>query len=592
MEDSPADAELMAFELRSLGMEIESSRVEAETAFSAALKDFFPDIILSDYSLPSFDGTSALAMANRMAPGVPFIFVTGTLGEERAVELLKSGATDFVLKDRLPRLSLCVSRALEEVAEKRRREQAEQDLRRAHAELEIKVAKRTRELSRSMDALRASEGRFRTQSEHLLASEEALKKTNEELEVRVRERTAELAKTVHTLQAEILQRRKVEIELRQSNEQLNRRAAQLRILTGELTMAEQRERKRLSRILHDGLQQHLAATKLQIGLVKKKLADQNNVQSLEKIEQMLVESIQMSRSLSMDLSPPSLSDGGLSSGLIWLASRMREQYGFQVELIEDKISRLPEDTKILLFESLRELLFNAVKHAGVSAASVQVEKVNDTAIRICVRDDGVGFDPSHVNSTSEGMGGLGLFSIRERIGLIGGDIEIDSAPGRGSRFTLTIPTGRACTEISSNPSVVVRDEAGKPPLLPGMLQAASLQVLVVDDHALFRDGIAQMLAHEGGIDVVGVAGDGTEAIALAMQLKPDVILMDVSMPGVNGMEATRVIHRAHPDIRIIGLSFYADEQIAAAMKSAGAEDFKSKGCPASELVSAIRDSRN
>lgn len=137
VEDVPTDAELVEHELRSSGTDLITERVENEDAFLEALDRFSPEIILSDYSLPSFDGESALSIARERAPSIPFIFVTGALGEERAVDLIKNGATDFVLKDRLPRLPLCVRRALEEVEEKRRRRQAEEDLQRAYAEQKI-----------------------------------------------------------------------------------------------------------------------------------------------------------------------------------------------------------------------------------------------------------------------------------------------------------------------------------------------------------------------------------------------------------------------------------------------------------------------
>ena len=127
LEDVPTDAELVEQELRSVGIEFVSARVDSQDSFSEALDRFAPEIILSDYSLPAFDGESALSMTLEKAPGVPFIFVTGALGEERAIDLMKSGATDFVLKDRLSRLPLCVKRALEEVEEKRLRRRAEEE---------------------------------------------------------------------------------------------------------------------------------------------------------------------------------------------------------------------------------------------------------------------------------------------------------------------------------------------------------------------------------------------------------------------------------------------------------------------------------
>ena len=136
LEDVSTDAELMERELRSAGIDFVSARVDSQESFLEALDRFGAEIILSDYSLPGFDGESALSMALEKAPGVPFIFVTGALGEERAIDLLKSGATDFVVKDRLSRLPLCVQRAMDEVEEKQRRQRAEEECARLAAAVE------------------------------------------------------------------------------------------------------------------------------------------------------------------------------------------------------------------------------------------------------------------------------------------------------------------------------------------------------------------------------------------------------------------------------------------------------------------------
>lgn len=156
LEDVPADAELIERELRSGGPDFSSLCVDDEGSFTCAIKEFHPDVILSDYSLPGFDGASALAVARTHAPDIPFIFVTGALGEERAVELLKSGANDFVLKDKLVRLPAAVKRAIAEAEEKVKRKAAELSLRKAHRELreshrylERKVEERTKELKES-----------------------------------------------------------------------------------------------------------------------------------------------------------------------------------------------------------------------------------------------------------------------------------------------------------------------------------------------------------------------------------------------------------------------------------------------------------
>jgi len=135
VEDSAADVALIKHMLRTSDREVSVINVETREAFEAELSRRPPHLILSDYSLPTFDGGQALEIAKQIAPHVPFIFVTGTLGEEVAIDMLKQGATDYVLKNRLSRLAPAVSRALRESEQRREREQSEERLRRSHDQL-------------------------------------------------------------------------------------------------------------------------------------------------------------------------------------------------------------------------------------------------------------------------------------------------------------------------------------------------------------------------------------------------------------------------------------------------------------------------
>ena len=135
VEDVPTDAELMEYELQNAGMTFSVRRVDTREAYVAALSSFLPDVILSDYSLPAFDGVTALHLRLERAPDIPFIFVTGALGEELAIDLMKQGATDYVLKNRLSRLPVAVKRALREVEERKERERTQAELQRAENEL-------------------------------------------------------------------------------------------------------------------------------------------------------------------------------------------------------------------------------------------------------------------------------------------------------------------------------------------------------------------------------------------------------------------------------------------------------------------------
>src|SRR4026208_170627 len=128
LEDAIRDTELVQASLEEEGIRSELTRVEAEQDFIAALKAGRFDLILADYTLPAFDGLSALKLAQTLAPDVPFLFVSGTLGEDVAIEALKNGATDYVLKTRLARLGPSVTRALREAREKSERNQTQEKL--------------------------------------------------------------------------------------------------------------------------------------------------------------------------------------------------------------------------------------------------------------------------------------------------------------------------------------------------------------------------------------------------------------------------------------------------------------------------------
>ncbi len=117
LEDLPTDAELLQHVLRHAGLDFEARRVVDEAAFRDALDSFRPDIILADYMVPGFNGMEALTLRNALKPEIPFIFVSGSLGEERAVETLVAGATDYVLKDRMARLPSAIRRALDDITD-------------------------------------------------------------------------------------------------------------------------------------------------------------------------------------------------------------------------------------------------------------------------------------------------------------------------------------------------------------------------------------------------------------------------------------------------------------------------------------------
>jgi PAS domain S-box-containing protein len=387
---------------------------------------------------------------------------------------------------------------------------------------------------------------------------------------------------------DISARKRAEEALRRSYAELERRTLQLRRLASQLTLAEQQAREQLARTLHDGLQQLLFSAKVKLDRAVKSDFPGDNAGLLHKTRADIDEAIEAARTLSVNLFPPILQVGGLPATLAWLAKRTQEQFRIVVNLTADPRAN-PEasDVRILFFEAVRELLFNAVKHAHVDRVDVNLELQSDDTIHIEVTDKGIGFDPAAAsNHENEHQSGLGLFSIRERFALLGGHLDIESAPGKGTRFTLSVPRSDQ-RHRSTGGTAQLYDPSRRERLVPKDSPAGisqPLRILMADDHVVVRAGLRELFSERPGLQVIGEASNGLEAISQAVARQPDVIVMDVSMPKINGIDATRAIHEAQPHIHIVGLSTYDDEISERSMRDAGAEAYFTKNEGTDRLI--------
>ena len=423
--------------------------------------------------------------------------------------------------------------------------------------------------------VRKHEGRSRQLQAELLETNQGVLALYSELEDHV----AKLRDLNETLEQRVAER----------TAEAQQRAEQLRMLAWELSQTEQRERKRLAQILHDHLQQLLVAARMSISELRRRMQgqapaptnSQGPAQIVDRIDTLLSESIEASRSLTVELSPPILHDAGLVPALHWLVRQQEEKHGLRVH-IQTQPDAEPgsEDMKVLLFQVVRELLFNTVKHAGVREAQVELTRREDQ-LQIVVADEGAGFELRGLRQKPEGS--FGLFSIRERLRLLGAEMSIDTGVDRGTRVTLVAPL-RPAEQHTGIEAGAARDAAAE----AGPEPAPKIRLLLADDHRSLRASFSRLFRHEADIELVGEAADGETTIEMAHRLRPDVVLMDVSMPRIGGIEATRRITRQLPHTRVIALSMHQDSDTEAAMREAGAAAYMLKDAPSNELLAAVR----
>ncbi len=378
----------------------------------------------------------------------------------------------------------------------------------------------------------------------------------------------------------------LERKISERTQDLVRSQDQLRALATELNLTEHRERKRLATELHDHLAQMLVLIRLKLDQAKQGPV-YRSMEMIKQAEDVVNQSLSYTRNLVAELTPTVLHEFGLYAALRWLGEQM-QRYLLEVSVqTGPRDLRLPEDQAVLVFQSVRELLINAAKHAVTKQASVVAEEL-EGSLKIVVEDKGVGFDllamatQQHSPMSSK----FGLFSIKERMHAMGGRLDFHSSPGQGTRATLIVPLSprpyQALAErTSSMPTKEAREESPKRPHHP-------CRVLIADDHAMMRQGLRSILEGFSDMTVIGEASNGQEAVDLTERLRPAVVVMDINMPLMNGIDATARIKTKYPDIVVIGLSVNTSTDNHDAMRTAGASLLLTKEAAVEQLYRAIQ----
>ncbi len=334
------------------------------------------------------------------------------------------------------------------------------------------------------------------------------------------------------------------------------------------------ERNRLAREVHDTIAQGLASIMLQLRAAAAALDDDRGSDAAEGIDEArraAEAAFEETRRSVLGLAPTPLEGHTLEEALELEIGWVNRAGAADARLVTAGEPRpIPAEHALTLFRIAQESLTNAIRHA--SARSVRVGVVYGGAdITLLVQDDGSGFDRAAVDGQGGGDDaeghGLGLAGMAERAQLVGGTVEVESTPGWGTRVRASIPRATA----------------------PGPGHDVDVDVLVVDDHPTTRAGLVRVLDAPGrGIRVVGEAASAGQAVDAWRVLRPSVTLMDLQMPGEDGIAAITRIRAEEPDASIIALSAFTDDRLVAGAMRAGARGYLGKEVAPEELVRAVR----
>ncbi|MDZ8263845.1 response regulator [Nostoc sp. ChiQUE01b] len=640
LEDSPLDAELAQMILTEAGINCQLIRVETGADFLAALETEVFDLILADYALPSFDGISALEIARNRCPEVPFIFVSAVLGEELAIEALKKGATDYVLKQRLGRLVPSVQRALREAKERRKRKQAEESLQKSEAKYrrivdtsyegiwmidsEARTEYVNQRLSQMLgytaeEMLGCSIFDFMDRADGIAAEEklEWLKREGSDLkEGRLRCKDGSYIWTLISARAifgeqneflgaiamltDITDRKRTESERDRllQLEQIARAEAEAanRIKDEFLAVLSHELRSPLNPIL--GWAKLLQSRKFDEAALKKalKTIERNAKLQAQLIEDLLDVSRILQGKLSLNTIPIDLvSTLEAAMETVHLAAEAKT---IEIETMLD-----PNVGKVLgdparLQQVFWNLLSNAIKFTETKGkVNVRLQRI-DAQAQITVSDTGKGIDPDflpHVfdyfrqgdSTTTRRFGGLGLglAIARHLIEMHGGTVGAQSpGEGKGAIFTVRLPLIKDSTTIKDDTKTDSSTAAFASSPLMG------LQVLVVDDNDDTRDFFSFVLEQFGAI--VTAVASGYEALQVLTQSKPDILLSDIGMPEMNGymlMQQVRTLEAkiGGKQMPAIALTAYAGEINQQYALRAGFQQHIVKPVAPEELLIAI-----
>ena len=471
VEDSPDDADLVLAALAREGLSVHCLRVETAAEMEKALDQEW-DAVLSDFNLPQFSGLDALQILKSRKPDIPILVVSGFIGEEAAVAMMKSGAHDVVMKDNLARLGPSLKRALTESEMRLERQRVTSALRTSEARFSAMTNNVPGMVFQYV--LGGSGGHFSFASEgafavcgltpeilladpesfmnlfdapekaSFLASRDASASSlcawnweGKILSFEGWEKWVNLRATPGKLDDgnlfwdgvlfNITESKKKEEEIRRSRELL-------RQLSAHRDSTREDERKKIAREIHDELGQALTALKIDVDWLGERLPKEGKVgERLQSMSRILLDTVESVRRIASHLRPGMLDDLGLAAAIEWQIDQFMARSGIECELSMNREEfSADERLSICIYRIVQEALTNVARHSGARRVDVLLEE-HPGSFRIEVRDDGKGFDVDLLRHS------YGLLGIRERVEMQGGEVEVASRPGNGTLLRASIP---------------------------------------------------------------------------------------------------------------------------------------------------------
>jgi PAS domain S-box-containing protein len=373
-------------------------------------------------------------------------------------------------------------------------------------------------------------------------------------------------------------------EIVDANQALRVTETSLRQLSARLLQLQDEERRRIARDLHDITGQKIAVLSMSLDRLAR-LTEQRKPEAKDSIKESrdIVSQIgEEIRTLSYILHPPLLDECGLASAVHWYAEGFQKRSSIKLEVeVDADLPRLPADAETTLFRVVQESLTNVHRYSGSSSAKIRISKASGEVL-LEVIDYGHGIKSGTARGKLDGPAplGVGIPGMRERLHQLGGDLSVDFGTS-GTRVMATLPIRKSAESESdegeSALSVTIRSA-----------EDARRRILIADDHELMRRGLRGLLESHDEWAVCGEAVEGNEAVRKSTELRPDLVIMDVNLPGLSGIEAAQQIRLEREAAKILFFTVHDSDEIIREIIGVGALGYVAKSRASQDLIEAVR----